>query len=156
MTYSSAANSTNASASFAFSYGSGTELSSSHSSSTNNAGGANIWSYVSGNRYFPFAQGAVSLADGHYFGVWACSTGSSGAALATLAALGIQDGVSNQGAIASLGTVSNQFLVHSPLGGIVSFTQTNTAMPDSIATANIVTSGAAQFTRYPYFVLGSF
>lgn len=137
--YSSAANSTNASATFTMSYGSGAALSSSTSNSTNNAGQANFpWAWNTGLKFFPLGSGASSISAGQYFGAMAWSSSTSGANLGSLSGFAVQSWAS--AIIRDMGRDTQTVSANFPLQGLATITQTNTAMPGSIATADVSVS----------------
>lgn len=148
LSYTSAANSTNATASWVASYGAGTNVSSNTSISTNNAGATGFWSSISSLKNHPFASGGFSLSKGQYFGVWAWSSTSGGANLASLSAIGVNTAVA-QAAVAmvqELGLNVNSTTGPLPLIGRFELTQTNTALPASFLTA-VITTAAGNATH---------
>lgn len=135
--YSSAANSTNASAQWTMSFGSSTALSSSLSLSTNNAGNTSLWSSLTSVKLHPLAYGNFSVTPGQYFGMWAFSTRTSSANLASITGIGID---TNAAVVAhEIGTNVASTQGWLPLIGQVSFTDTNSILPAAIATSDVTT-----------------
>lgn len=149
LSYTSSTASTVATGSWAMSYGSGTALSSSTSLSTNNAGNTSLWTSISNTKLHPFATGAFSLSPGEYFGLYAFSTATGGANLGSITQIGIDAAGSNTQQMVGLAVASTTGLY--PLLGAVSFTQTNTAAPASIAVSDISTASnnASWVNRIP-------
>jgi hypothetical protein len=150
LSYLSSTNATVASASFAMSFGSGAALSQSTSFSTNNAGNTSLWTSISNTKMLPFAIGAFSLSPGMYWGAFAYSQRTSGANLGSVSQVGL---VSEVIALMPLELGKNvaSTTVQYPLNGRVSMSQTNTAMPVSIATTAIKTASnnASWVNRWP-------
>jgi hypothetical protein len=149
MSYTSAANSTNASASWVMSFGSGAELSSSTSLSTNNAGNTSLWTSISSVKLHPYAYGPFSVPSSQFFGVWAFSSSTGGANLASITGIGIHTNAAV--VVQEIGTPVASTQGWMPLMGAVSATQTNTALPPAIATSNITTrsNNASWVMRLP-------
>ncbi len=144
ISYASAANSTNASATWQMSYGSGTDFSSSRTLSSANAGNSNFWSSVTDvtlGKWIPYMTGSASMPASQYFFAWALSSSSVGANVAALQAAGMASYYINVIQDVGMNTASSS--AQWPLAGRVSMTQTNTAMPATIATADVVQSSAA-------------
>jgi hypothetical protein len=149
ISYASTNNSTNASASWQMSYGSGAALSSSTSLSTANAGNTSIWTSITNIKAFPFAQGDFSISGGQYFGGYAFSSSSAGANLASVTAIGIN----SQGAlfVGEVGKMIGSTFAHSALYGRVTQTLTNTGIQVSFLSADVSTNtNAVTIIRGPF------
>lgn len=149
ITYSSAAASTNASVTWSMSYGSGTALSSSLSTSSNNAGNTSVWTLVSSIKLHPYASGAFAMTPGEYYGVWAFSTSTAGANLASITGIVVDANVSATAQEIGKNQASTTGML--PLLGAVSMTQTDTGMPVSFATTDFTTASnnASWVNRMP-------
>jgi hypothetical protein len=140
LTYSSAANSTNASATMSMQYGQGANLSGSTTLSTANAGNTSFWSSISNSKLYPLLGGnTVLLPAGQYYGVFAVTQNSATKNNASLLSVGhvslltqtIQDFGKN---IAS--TTCNY-----PNVGLAPITQnTSNLLPNTIAVSNIISA----------------
>lgn len=144
LSYASTNNATNASASWTASYGSGTGFSTSTSLSTNNAGVTGFWSSISALKMYPFATGGMSMAPGQYWAAWAFSSKSVGSNVASFSQIVINTAV--QSMVISYPEIGKSVASSTglfPLLGQFSFTQTNTAMPASVLTADLTTASNA-------------
>ncbi len=139
----SATNSTQGSATFAMSYGSGTNLSSSTSLTTGNVyGNTSFWSSVSNTKIIPFASGNMSVSGSQYFGIYVVSQKTGGSNLMSLSQVGVNAAVSGV-TVPSIGKAIASTTGRFPLMGFVSMTQTDTGLPSAIATSNITLSSNA-------------
>lgn len=141
VSYQSTNQSTNASATWSMSYGSGNALSSSLSLSTNNAGASTFWNFISNTKMYPFGTGAVSMSPGQYFGVYAYSQSTAGNANNfALQSIGVDQAAS--GFVRDVGLNPASVTWRYPLQGQVSATQTDTALPVSFLTADMTSTAA--------------
>jgi hypothetical protein len=136
--YSSAANSTNASATCSMVYGGGySSLTSSTSFSTNNAGVTNFWSSISNSKMFPFVgNGAATFTEGQYYGVFAVSQNSATKNNASLLSVGHMTNVTQtiQDVAQNVASTTGNF----PYIGVVSLVQnTASVLPNSINLTDI-------------------
>ncbi len=138
ISYASTNNSTNASASWQMSYGSGVAVSSSSSLSTNNAGVTGFWSSVSSLKANPFAQGAHSFSGGQYIGAYGYSSTSAGGNVASFTAYGVN--AAGNLLMPEIGLDVASVTAQSLLQGRVSMTLTNTALQPSFLSADATTA----------------
>jgi hypothetical protein len=140
LTYSSAANSTNASATMNMAYGQSNGLSSSTSLSTNNAGATNIWGSLSGSKMYPFiASTTGGFSPGQYYGVFAVTQNSATKNNASLISVGHVSLVTQTlvDFAANIASTTGNY----PNVGLVPITQASTAyMPATIAKSDIKTA----------------
>jgi hypothetical protein len=151
-TYGSAANSTQASATYQFSYGQGAQTQSS-SNSTNNAAG-NLWTIVSGTKYWPMLNGYDnSLSAGQYFAALIVSYRTSSVAWAHLSSYGNMS-VANSTAL-QLGYATASTRNMFPLMGVASMVlSSDQRVLNSYATANITqSSNNASFVNRSAYVM---
>lgn len=135
--YASAANSTQASATWSMNAGSGSAYSTSRTLSTSNAGNTSLWTSISSLKLHQLAYGSFSVSPGMYWGVWAFSSSTGGANLASISGIGVNTVVAQVLKEIGLPVASTEGIL--PLIGAVSMTQTDTGLQSVFDTVEVTT-----------------